>query len=494
MRHSAQARTVHYLAFALIAIGLAVRLGYAIAGHSLWLDELKLALNIQSRDLKELFLPLDHGQGAPPLFLVLLKIAWLYLGSSDTALLLPVYLAALLVLPTFYRTATSLLPKGAAVFALLLLLLNPQAFTYSFFLKQYIVDMLVTILLLQLFFQALNQDTEPPLLKDYLQLLAAGVFATWFSHASLFVLAGAGSVLWLHELLVRRLRNLVAYSTAILAWIASFTLQYVLVLQNLHANDSLRAYWEDAYFDPQTGIAGYLSWSGTMLGNLLHIATVPKLLAVPLLLLALYFSIREKRPKELMLWAIIVCAICASMLGLYPLSDRLSLFLVPIVLLLVSTGYHECLHRLQKHSAPALSIGFIALCSLAALLAVGKQFSHPARFQKLKEVFEETVQRAAHNNKVMITGDATTAYHFYAESTGMDELDVSLEPTSHILEYLPQIDAQQPPIALIWGRSYKHGTPTDYSAFFLALKQRGFHYTLHEKRRAYVLFIDPSDK
>lgn len=130
MPQSEQARTVNYLAFALIAIGLAIRLGYAFAGHSLWLDELKLGLNIQARELHELFLPLDHGQGAPPLFLVLLKTAWLYLGCNDTALLLPVYLAALLVVPTFYRTATALLPKSAAVFALLLLLLNPQAFTY----------------------------------------------------------------------------------------------------------------------------------------------------------------------------------------------------------------------------------------------------------------------------------------------------------------------------------------------------------------------------
>lgn len=231
-----------------------------------------------------------------------------------------------------------------------------------------------------------------------------------------------------------------------------------------------------------------------MAGNLLHIATVPKLLAAPLLLIALYFSIREIRPKELMLWAIIVFATCASMLGLYPLSDRLSLFLVPVVLLLVGTGYNECLRMLKAHSTQSIRIAFTEHCSLAAMLAIEKQLTHPARFQELKEAIVETVNRADHTASVIVTGDAIPAYHFYGKSTELNAMNVSIAPTVNIQAYLPLIEAQQPPVALIWGRSDKHGAPADYSAFFLALRQHGFSYTLHEKRRAYVLFIEPSEE
>ena len=50
---------------ALVAAGIALRLLQYLANRSLWLDELRLTLNILERSYAGLTSPLDYNQGAP---------------------------------------------------------------------------------------------------------------------------------------------------------------------------------------------------------------------------------------------------------------------------------------------------------------------------------------------------------------------------------------------------------------------------------------------
>lgn len=67
---------------------------YLVRGF-LWFDEVKLAINIQNRTYLQLFQSLDHGQIAPPLFLVSTKFLVSIFGDNERVFRLLPYLASI---------------------------------------------------------------------------------------------------------------------------------------------------------------------------------------------------------------------------------------------------------------------------------------------------------------------------------------------------------------------------------------------------------------
>ena len=128
--------------------------------RSLWFDEAMLARNIIARNPFELLAPLDYAQAAPVLFLCLVKAATVLFGSGELALRFVPLCASIVGLVVFLLLAKQFLESRYVPIALFLITTSPILIYYSQELKQYSVDVAVTLSPTYSFFRLLKSD--PP--------------------------------------------------------------------------------------------------------------------------------------------------------------------------------------------------------------------------------------------------------------------------------------------------------------------------------------------
>src|SRR6185503_8477862 len=150
------------LTILILLAGFLLRLRQYLTGRSLWLDEAMLALNIVNRDYGDLFQPLDYDQGAPIGFMLVEKTFNLIFGRNEFSLRLFPLLIGLASLWIFYLLLKRSTSGAGFWVALTLFAFNPRLIYHSSEVKQYILDVAVTIGLLLIalpFFQQSSRKT-----------------------------------------------------------------------------------------------------------------------------------------------------------------------------------------------------------------------------------------------------------------------------------------------------------------------------------------------
>ncbi|MDK1118006.1 MAG: glycosyltransferase family 39 protein [Anaerolineae bacterium] len=139
-----------YFVAVLLFLGIILRLRQYLTGRSLWLDEAMLALNIVNRDFVDLFQPLDYDQGAPIGFLLIEKILNVLFGDHEFVFRLFPLVTGIAALIIFYLLLRHVTSGLSLLVGLTLFAFGPELIYYSSEVKQYIVDVLVTVGLLYL--------------------------------------------------------------------------------------------------------------------------------------------------------------------------------------------------------------------------------------------------------------------------------------------------------------------------------------------------------
>ncbi len=226
----------------LIAIGILVRLRIYFADLSLWRDEAALALNIIHKSFVQLLGPLDYDQGAPVGFLMIQKLVVTLRGGGEMALRLWPVTASILAIPIFFAVCYRVVGAGGDY--------CPGVFR---------ADGRSNGLLggQQAILHRLSCDgrfapdggaalTAP---DDFLSvrrlrwLAIAGALVIWFSHPSIFVLAGIFVALSIRRFGQRIPQNPWGLFLLLGAWGASFLLEYFLCLSKLTKSSYLQHYW-----------------------------------------------------------------------------------------------------------------------------------------------------------------------------------------------------------------------------------------------------------
>ena len=115
-------------AWAIIGLGILLRLLRFAADRNLWLDELMLAHEVLTRPLAGLAQPL-RDTGAPVGFLVVTRVAVDALGDHDWVLRLLPFLAGCIGLVLLYRVSLRLLtPRGVLFVLTILAVVEPAVF------------------------------------------------------------------------------------------------------------------------------------------------------------------------------------------------------------------------------------------------------------------------------------------------------------------------------------------------------------------------------
>ncbi len=334
------------LLVAIVVLGITLRVAQYAANRALWLDEALLALNVIGRSPRELLGTLDFNQAAPPGFLLLERGMTAFLGYSEPVLRAVPLLSGIGSLIVFAWLARRMLTPVPALFAVLLLSVADGLIYYSSEVKPYSLDVFATLLLLA--GATLASDNILPRRAAVVFGIVGAVLMT-VSYAAVLVVASIATVFLIAAPRERRATN-IARSIPLLLWSScaiaiaiygwsrsegirtSFGSGTSIVDSSDSAAESLRAlvYQANVLGTGLLGSIGFLQDSPW--NQLFKIAAFGFVVGV--------ISLARARPLHLLLLiAPIGLALFAWSIGQYPLVPRTTLFLVPIVILLLAQGF-----------------------------------------------------------------------------------------------------------------------------------------------------------
>jgi len=415
---------------ALVAAGVAWRIGRWAIAMPLWRDEANLGLNILLRSFRELTEPLDYFQVAPLLFLWAQKALFLTLGAGDLAVRLLPTLASAAALLLFARLAVRALPPLDAVIATGFLAASYYATRYGSEMKPYSLDLLAAVLLLAL---TLRVVEEPGDRRAGLLLVALTPLLIGSSYPALFVAVSAALLLSFRALRQRRLAPVAAGE--LLATGGAFFLFFVLATrgQERVTGPHMRDWWVDAFppgqpwklllwlLDVHTGNLTAYPVGGRYYGS-----------SATFLLMLIGAAVLWRRSRRLMALLSLPFALtlAAAALRRYPYgySARVAQHLAPSICLLAGSGAAALLRRIASERwRAAVTRGLLSLLVAIAAAGLAMDVLQPYKIaadRQVREVVRHAFRRQPDRHVVVLGEPADVRYLWYlSASRGTTHLD-----------------------------------------------------------------------
>ena len=406
------------MAYALIAIGIGLRVVRFAVRRSLWGDEAKLALNIVNRTYPELLQVLDYDQVAPVGFLWLEKAITQILGPTEVALRLVPLLAGIATLFLAYRLSRRVLTPLAMPIALGFVALSSRLIYYSAEVKPYAVDVALTL-------AVLAYGTFPPKLTpaQALRVALLGAIAIWFSYPAVLVLAGVG-LLNLGQAALAWWRNqTVRWGLMLLAmapWAISFAGVYVLSVSGSASDDTLLGSWSNRRGFPAT--LPDLDWLFYALKRMFvkplefpeplfnHLAIAAWLLGG-----VAYF--RQRRPFALaLLLSPLAMSLVAAYLYRYPFYSRLIVFLVPPMVMIMAEGIAALLR--WRHLGRALGVALLLSLLYLPARASARILVDPPVVEDIRPLLAYVAQQRQPEELLYVFQKSKFQFQFYNDIYG----------------------------------------------------------------------------
>lgn len=335
----------------MVLLGIACRVARWAADNSLWGDDAALAMNLLNRSWLGLLSPLAYHQSAPPGFLLLQKGVVTLLGPGESALRLVPLLAGVAGLVVFARLALLALEPAAALAAVAFAAFSEPLVFYSAQVKQYSLEVLVSLLILHQAARLLSRS-RPPSLRTFFLSASLGL---WFSFSAPFATGAAVACFLLRGLRSRDRRFLRELAGGTLLFLGVLVLIWLLFLRHLGSDPFMHNSWSDSYapFPPENLLQ--LAWYPL---RMTHFFNDPAGFAFPaaagiLFLAGLVPAFRRDPWTAALLFLPFPLLLAASMAEAYPFATsplfsihdrfypfygRLILFLVPLAYLFAGAG------------------------------------------------------------------------------------------------------------------------------------------------------------
>ncbi|RVU01609.1 glycosyltransferase family 39 protein [Mucilaginibacter limnophilus] len=342
-----------YLLWAIVGIGIAIRLFHLIDNRSLWEDEVYLSTGIVHYNYHQLATqPMPYQQKAPLGYLYVVKTFTYLLGNTEIALRLFSFICGVLSLIIFIQVAKFFLKPGGVIAAVAIMAFSPIILYHGVEAKQYAVEAFGTVLLLYLYIKYHTKNS----LKQQLIWGLWGAVIVWFSFASVFILAAIAFTVTVIQLFQRRYTTLIGSFRIYALWFGSFLVNYI-----LFSGKDADTGWLIFFFETHEGFmplsAGAIKWiaermvsflnypMGLSWFNVYNLSSVmnqamQRMIFVPLVLAAagVYYLYGKNRWLLIFIVSCFAIVMAASTVKLYPFHERLTLFLAPVFILLLGAG------------------------------------------------------------------------------------------------------------------------------------------------------------
>ena len=312
---------------------------------------------------------------------------------------------------------------------------------YSGMVKQYSVDVAVTLALLYLFLRVVDQPRFGA--RSALILTFAGAAAVWLSHPAAFVLAGMGAGAIAVMLAHRNRRGLVALSIPFSAWLASFGAMFVLTLRDEFRDLAQATTW-------YTGMQGtphrnlYAMFRDSNL-RLLHWAADGIAPIVALIGAVSMWATPRHRPRLVAGAVMLVATLGAGYLGKYPVGQRFILFLLPLALLCLAEGVVRLIGALPRDLAATFALA-VAAVVVPPLDGAARDLVRPRKSEDVKPVLAYLGDRWQAGDALYVSNGAQYALRYYLECSDCRGLPPQLRAA---LDVRPHSGASQHTPALV---------------------------------------------
>jgi uncharacterized membrane protein len=222
------------LLWIIVFVGITLRLVRYLHNPSLWFDESVYAVDIINRLFSQFIQPATDWSSKPPYgFMIFEKLAVEAFGNSEYSLRLFPLLCGVVSVPLFCMVARHFISSRAVPVALgLFAILDPLIYQASN-LKPYSGDLAFALII---FIAVIHIQTKRVDVMRSLLLGGLGAVIVWFSHPSIFVLAGVGVSMTLFYLRRKDRRTFGKLLIAFVMWAVSFLVYYFIYTRNLVEN------------------------------------------------------------------------------------------------------------------------------------------------------------------------------------------------------------------------------------------------------------------
>ena len=391
--------------WAIIGVGIFLRLFHLFDNRSLWNDEVFLTSSLLKTGFIDLVsTPLDYQQKAPIGFLWVVRLLVLLLGKSEMVLRLFSLLCGIASLFVFVPVARYFLkPTGVAI-ALAILAIAPPVIYHAVEIKQYSADLLATIVILWLYIRYHARATWQSLLQWGL----LGFSINLFSYSAIFILAGMAGSLGLWYIYQNKWSLLFRSVPTFFMWLAGFVVSYYLLSYKYPDSEWLMIYFrnEESFMPLLPTSLTEVSWFLKKLFSIVHyplgldwtdrppaaynvvLRTMMRMVLLPVLFLSigLVYFFRKDKQNFMVLTFPIVLTLLASAFEFYPVLDRLILFWSPLLIILIAQGCYKSTNFISTTNKWRYVLPFLLLAPALANSAI--QVVNPALFGGWKKSFQ----------------------------------------------------------------------------------------------------------
>jgi hypothetical protein len=410
------------ITWALVAIGIALRLGQVAGGASLWLDEVALARNIAERGYADLLRPLDYAQVAPFGFLMAERFFW-SLFHTDWSLRIVPLAGAIASLFLFWALARRVVNGIAVPLSVGMLAIALPHVLFAGQVKQYSTDVTWALALL-LVSVRLVQTTDRSR-SDYLIAGLLGLVAVWFSNSAVFVVTGLGVALAVVALLNpavdrRRLALLVLLPWVVAAGAAALAARHGVSPRTMAF---MKEFWYQSFAPVPPRSRADLLWPWNRFTDLFGIpwgfryrfSAVYSVLTLGGLV-ALW---RTRRDTALLLLGPLAVTAAMAVAHVYPFEGRLVLFLTPVLLLAIAAAVQALATVAARYSR----VVAVALPIAVALPAVERIVVDrpPYRLQEMRTLLDWLAPRQRPGDVLYVWYRAVPNVAWYAPASGISK-------------------------------------------------------------------------
>jgi hypothetical protein len=428
-----------WLPWLIIALGIILRLDQYLFNRSLWLDESFVVINVINRSWLELFqAPLEYSSYiTPPGFLLMAKLSITVFGNSDLILRLFPFISGILALILYYPMAKRYVSERAVPFALLLFAISSSLIIYSSMFKQYSSDVLIVIVLYLLADYIRRHSLN---FSRLLLLTIVGSIAVWLSHPSVFILATIGIYLAFPYLLNQEWKQVAKLMLVYMLWLASFAIIFFFLLSVETVNDKwLHQFWiHHQGFMPSLFSMEVIQWLDTkfalILKNLANLENIQ--IASVMVIIGFMALLLNKKPAWFLFIMPIIIALFLSVFELYVFSDRLLLFVLPALYLIIAEGIAQI--QIKFLVLPKISAILVSIFLVVTIIDFPIYRTH--RIQEIKPVLETVQNHRFNKDKIYLYYWAEPAFRYYANHYGFNFDDCHIITPIAKPEYIKEVD------------------------------------------------------
>lgn len=335
-----QERWLNILGIVILFFGIAWRVYIYLQNRGLIMDEANIARNIYERGFAGLAQPLSYEQYAPPVFLWIVKLCSILFGFSEYALRLYPLICGIASLFVLRNILKEELPHVAVWYPLALFAIGFMMLRFSSELKQYMPDVLITLSLIWLTIKTGIDKAKP--LRFVLIWTIAGSIAIWSSMPSVFILGGVGAYYKTKCLQQKNYNKLLLIVFPAIVWASQFLYYYFTVLAPQASSDYLQRFHSEYFLNIVGAGAEYWGHNRDLIKGLISVAggytAIATIFHTILIVVAMIYLLKKYTAKAMLLAVPLILLFAASAMHRFSLLDRVSLFIIPVLVLLIGYG------------------------------------------------------------------------------------------------------------------------------------------------------------